>query len=270
LLDASQNYVWSATDSYEAFVGKWSRLLAQAFLARFVAPTAGQWVDVGCGTGALTAQVLAMADPRAIVGIDPSAAFLATAQATIVDPRARFELGDARALPLVSDAYDAVVSGLVLNFVPEPKLAVAEMVRAACPGGMVGAYVWDFRGEMQGARYFWEAVTVTDPASASLDPRPHFHSCEPEPLADLFGAAKLGDVAVEAIDLPKAFRDFDDFWLPHTMAGAAVAQRYVSALDGEQQAVLRERLRRTLPFAADGSLQLIDRAWMVRGTKRSA
>ena len=123
---------------------------------------------------------------------------------------------------------------------------------------------------MQRARYFWAAVAATDADAAALDPRPHFHTCEPEPMADLFRAAGLGDIAVSAIDLPMAFRDLDDFWLPHTIAGAAAAQRYASALDDDRKAALREQLRATLPFAADGSLRLVDRAWAVRGTKRTA
>jgi hypothetical protein len=163
-----------------------------------------------------------------------------------------------------------VVAGLVLNFIPDPAPAVAEMARAACPGGAVGAYVWDYQGEMQRLRYFWAAVAAIDPEAATLDPRPHFHTCQPEPLTDLFRAAGLGDIAVDAIDLPMAFPDLDAFWLPHTMVGASAGQRYVSGLDDDRQAALREQLRATLPFAADGSLHVIDRAWAVRGTKPTA
>ncbi len=162
-----------------------------------------------------------------------------------------------------------MVAGLVLNFIPDPAPAVAEMARAACPGGAVGAYVWDYQGEMQRLRYFWAAVAAIDPEAATLDPRPHFHTCQPEPLTDLFRAAGLGDIAVDAIDLPMAFPDLDAFWLPHTMVGASAGQRYVCGLDDDRKAALREQLRVTLPFAADGSLQLIDRAWAVRGTKRT-
>ena len=134
----------------------------------------------------------------------------------------------------------------------------------------MGAYVWDYRGTMQRQQYLWAAVAATDAEAATLDPRPHFHTCQPGPMVDLFRAAGLEDVAVGAIDLPMGFRDFDEFWLPHTMAGAAAVQRYVSGLDDDRQAVLREQLRATLPFAADGSLRLIDRAWAVRGTKPTA
>ena len=162
-----------------------------------------------------------------------------------------------------------MVAGLVLNFVPEPAPAVAEMARATRPGGAVGAYVWDYSGGMQRMRSFWAAVAATDPPAAALDPSPTFAMCRPEPLAELFAAAGLGDVAVEAIDLPMAFRDLDDFWLPYTMAGASSAQRYVTGLDDDRQAALREQLRATLPVATDGSLRLVDRAWAVRGTTRT-
>jgi SAM-dependent methyltransferase len=267
MVDVFEPYVFRATDAYEAYVGRWSRPLAEAFLAWFAVPVAGRWLDVGCGTGALTEAILDATDPTAVVGIDSSPEFLRVAQNRVSDPRARFEIGDARALPVTSDGYDAVVAGLVLHFVPDPHVAVAEMVRAARPGGAVGAYVWDYHGMMQRAQYFWEAVAATDAEAAALDPRPHFQTCEPEPMAELFRAAGLGDVAVAAIDLPMAFRNLDDFWLPHTMAGTAIAQRYASGLDDAGRAALREQLRATLPIAADGSLQLVDRAWAVRGTK---
>jgi SAM-dependent methyltransferase len=267
MADEFEPYVFRATDAYEAYVGRWSRPLAEAFLAWFAVPTAGRWLDVGCGTGALTEAILDATDPIAVVGIDPSPEFLGAAQNRVADPRARFEIGDARALPVTSDVYDAVVAGLVLNFVPDPAPAVTEMVRAARPGGAVGAYVWDYRGTMQRAQYLWDAIEATDAEAATLDPRPHFHTCEPEPMADLFRAAGLDDVAVDAIDLSMDFRDFDEFWLPHTMAGAAAVQRYVSGLDDDRKHRLQDQLRVTLPIAADGSLHLVDRAWAVRGTK---
>jgi SAM-dependent methyltransferase len=270
MADGSRHYVWHGSDAYEAYMGRWSRPLAEMFLAWFAVPPRRRWLDVGCGTGALTNAILDATDPIAVVGIDPSPEFVDVAQSQISDPRVRFAVGDARALPVASDGYDAVVAGLVLHFVPEPRLAVAEMVRATRPGGAVGADVWDIPGEMQRTKYLWEAVAATDPDAASLDPRAHFPICRPEPLAGLFRAAGLDDVAVDAIDLPLVFRDLDEFWLPHTWAGPAAAQRYVSGLDDERQAALREQLRVTLPIAADGSLHLTDRAWAVRGTKPTA
>jgi SAM-dependent methyltransferase len=259
--------VWQGTDAYEAYMGRWSRPMAQAFIAWFGVPKAARWLDVGCGTGALISAVLDAADPIAATGIDTSTGFVDTAKAHISDPRARFEVGDALALPVATGGYDAVVAGLVLNHVSDPALAAAEMVRAARPGGAVGAYVWDYSGEMQLVRFFWEAVAATNPNAAAYDPRPGYHICQPDPLADLFRSAGLGEVEVDAIDLPLRFRDFDDYWLPHTMTGPAAPQRYVAALDDDRKAALREQLRVTLPIAADGTIDLIGRAWAVRGKK---
>jgi ubiquinone/menaquinone biosynthesis C-methylase UbiE len=259
--------VWQGADAYEAYMGRWSRPMAQAFLAWFAVSNAGNWLDVGCGTGALTAAVLDAANPITVVGVDPSTEFLGTAQALVSDPRTRFEVGDACALPVATGGFDAVVAGLVLNHVPDPAPAVAELVRAARAGGAVGAYVWDYSGEMQLMRYFWDAVAATDPDAATHDPRAHYHICQPDPLAAQFRTAGLKDVEVDAIDLPMRFRDLDDFWRPHTMTGPAAVQRYVSALDDERRAALRERLRIMLPIAADGTIDLNGRAWAVRGTK---
>ncbi len=222
---------------------------------------------VASKAGALTEAILAAAAPGDVLGVDPSAEFLGAARARIADPRVRFAVGDARALPVTSDAYDAVVAGLVLNFVPEPGAAVAEMVRAARPGGAVGAYVWDYAGGMQMVRAFWRAAVALDPAAAAWDQARQFPLCRPEPLAALFRDAGLGAVEVGAVDGPTTFRDLDDYWRPHLLGGPGVAQRYVAALAEAQRAALRDRLRATLPVAADGSIPLIARAWAVRGTK---
>jgi SAM-dependent methyltransferase len=261
---------WRGTDAYEAYMGRWSRPMAQAFIAWFAVPSAGRWLDVGCGTGALTAAVLNAADPIEVTGIDSSTEFIGTTKAHLSDPRARFEVGDACALPAAMNGFDAVVAGLVLNHVPDPAAAVTGMVRAARHGGAVGAYVWDYSGEMQLIRYFWEAVAATDVDAATHDPRSHYHICQPDPLGALFRATGLGDVVVGAIDLPMKFRDFDDYWLPHTMPGPTAVQRYAATLDDERKASLREQLLVTLPTAADGTIDLIGRAWAVRGTKRTA
>ncbi len=259
--------MWRGADAYQAYMGRWSRPMAQAFIAWFAVANADRWLDVGCGTGALTAAVLDAANPIAVIGIDPSSEFLDAAQTLVSDPRVQFVAGDACALPVATGSYDAAVAGLVLNHVPNPAPAVIEMVRAARSGGAVGAYVWDYSGEMQLVRYFWEAVAATDAEAATHDPRAHYHICQPKPLADLFRAAGLRDVEVDAIDLPMRFRDFDDYWRPHTMTGPAAVQRYVSALDDERKTALREQLRIMLPIATDGTIDLIGRAWAVRGTK---
>ena len=205
------------------------------------------------------------------MGIDPSPEFLGAAQRRVSDPRARFEVGDARALPVASDGYDAVVAGLVLNFVPDPAPAVAEMVRAARPGGAVGAYVWDYRGEMQRAQYFWAAVAATDadsrgPRSASALP----HLPSPSRWRTCFARPDWATWRSMRSTCRWGFGTSTTSGCRTPWPAPAAAQRYVSGLDDDRKAALREQLRATLPIAADGSLHLIDRAWAVRGTKRAA
>ena len=133
--------VWTYGEGYESYVGRWSRQVAHEFLTWLGVPPGGRWLDVGCGTGALSEVILAAVSPAQVVGIDPSPDYVAFARKHVLDPRVRFDTGDAATLPVLSASFDAVVAGLVLNFVPKPATAVAEMVRAAQPGGTVGAYV---------------------------------------------------------------------------------------------------------------------------------
>jgi ubiquinone/menaquinone biosynthesis C-methylase UbiE len=264
---AARAYDWDNTEAYEAYIGRWGRMTASAFLKWLALPSGQRWLDVGCGTGALTEAILAAGDPVEVQGVDPGPDFLRAAEAKIVDPRVRFTTGDARALPVPSDAYDVVVAGLALNFVPGPEAAVAEMVRAARPGGTVAGYVWDFAGERQFQRYFWQAATALDQSAIALEQNMQFPLCHPEPLAALFASAQLQAVTAHAIDVPAVFRDLDDYWQPYLAGGSAMAQRYATSLGDKQRAALREQLRSILPKADDGSIHLLARAWAVRGTK---
>jgi SAM-dependent methyltransferase len=229
-------------------------------------PPGVRWLDVGCGTGALSASILAHAAPREMMGIDPSAGYVAFAQEQVQDPRMHFEVADARALPYEAGTFDAVVSGLVLNFVPNPGQAMAEMARVVRAGGTVAAYVWDYAGRMELMRHFWDAAVALDPAARELDEGRRFPLCQPGPLADLLRDAGLSDVEVRAIDVPTVFRDFDDYWSPF-LGGQAPAPGYAISLDEERRARLRERIHAGLPFQADGSIHLIARAWAARGIR---
>ncbi len=266
MVDATPAQVWTNTESYEAYMGRWSRPAAEAVLAWLARSPGLAWLDVGCGTGALTQAILEAADPHAVLGVDPSADFIAAAAGQITDPRVRFDVGDAGALPVPDDAYDVVVAGLVLHFVPDPHLAVREMARATAPGGTVAAYVWDPAGDGQFTRYLWRAAIALDPAAAAQDPILQAPLCHPEPLAALFAGAGLQAVTVEAVVVPIVFRDFDDYWQPHLLGGSSPAQRYVASQDEGTRMTLRERLRTTLPIADDGSIPLRGHLWAVRGT----
>jgi SAM-dependent methyltransferase len=256
---------WASGELYEPYVGRWSRLVAQEFLAWLAVPPGRSWLDVGCGTGALTQTILAAATPARVVGVDPSAGYIAYAREQMRDARVRFDVSDAQRLPFDTATFDAVVSGLVLNFVPNPEQAVTEMKRLARPGGVVAAYVWDYAGKMELMRFFWDAAVALNPAAANLDEGRRFPLCKPEPLRQLFAATGLRGVEVRAIDVPTHFRDFDDYWTPF-LGGQAPAPGYAMSLAEEQRIALREQIRRTLPIEPDGSIRLIARAWAVRGT----
>ncbi len=258
--------VWASGDAYESYIGRWSRVVAREFLAWLGIPLDSSWLDIGCGTGALSQTILQQAAPREVQGIDQSVAYLENVRARIDDPRARFAVGGAEALPVKGSDYDAVVSGFALNFIPRPQQAVNEMARAARSGGVVAVYVWDYAGKMQLMRHFWNAATALDPAASELDEGRQFPICQPAPLEKVFQQAGLCQVVVRPIDISTDFRDFDDYWGPF-LGGQGPAPGYAMSLSEERRAVLRDRIRDALPFALDGSIPLVARAWAVCGVK---
>jgi SAM-dependent methyltransferase len=261
--------VWAVGAAYDAYVGRWSRLVAGDFLAWIDVPADRRWLDVGCGTGALAETIVGRMAPRELLGVDLSEGFVAHARARVADPRARFEVGDAQALPVADGSFDATVSALVLNFTAAPERMVAEMARASRRGGTVALYVWDYAGGMQLMRFFWEAARALDPGAATLDEGARFPVCAPAPLEALFTAAGLAGVETRAIDVPTIFRDFDDCWSPF-LGGQGPAPTYAMSLPRDRRDALRERLRAGLPVASDGSIPLAARAWAVRGRRPEA
>lgn len=260
------NDVWASGDSYEPYVGRWSRLVAQEFLRWLGLPEGLEWLDVGSGTGALTQTILAMANPKNVKGIDRSDEYVEFARDQVQDSRAGFEVGNAQALPVESSTFDAAVSGLVLNFVPYPNQMIAEMTRAVRDRGVVALYVWDYAGRMQMMRHFWNAAIALDPAARDLDEGRRFAICNPDSLNDLFQNAGLSHVQVHPIDIAADFKNFDDYWSPF-LGGQGPAPGYVMSLSEKRRAQLRERIYNSLPFALDGTITLVMRAWAVKGVK---
>ena len=255
---------WAVGAAYEQYVGRWSRLVARDFLAWTGVSPGASWLDVGCGSGALSEAILAWAQPAHVEGIDSSAAFVEHARARVTDSRIQFALADAQRLPQSNASRDAVVSGLMLNFVPRPETALTEMARVVRPGGLVGTYVWDYAERMQLMRYFWDSAIALDPTAAALDEGRRFPMCQPDVLDALWRAAALERVDTRPIDVPTRFRDFDDYWTPF-LGGQGPAPGFAMKLSEPSRARLRDRLRATLPVAADGSIDLVARAWAVRG-----
>jgi SAM-dependent methyltransferase len=255
---------WASGAAYEPFIGRWSRLVARTFVAWLGVPRDRTWIDVGSGTGALTSTVLTMASPSRVTAFDASAAFASYARTIGGDRRIAFAVADARAIPFKAASADVAVSGLMLNFVPQPEVAVAEMARVARPGGTVSAYVWDYSDGMQMLRHFWDAASAVDPGAADLDEGRRFPMCEPSALDTLWRGAGLRDVEVRGIDVPTRFESFDDLWTPF-LGGQGPAPSYLASLDSITRERVREQLRVQLPDG--GSFVLTARAWAVRGVR---
>lgn len=255
---------WANGELYERYVGRWSRPVARKFLNWLAVPAGRQWLDIGCGTGALSETILEVAEPAGITAVDRSEAFVAFASRQIADKRVRFEVGDAAVLRSDFGPFDAVVSGLVLNFIPQPEQALAGMKRVARNGGVVGAYVWDYAEGMQMMRHFWDAAVALDPKVIDIDEVRRFPHSRPEPLRELFEGAGFQQVDVIPIEVPTDFRDFDDYWSPF-LGGQGPAPSYAMSLGEEARAALRERIRAGLPIRPDGSIHLYARAWGIKG-----
>jgi len=258
----TQHEHWAAGDAYEQFMGRWSRAVAVRFLEWLNRAPDQRWLDIGCGTGALTRAIAAFTQPQRLVGLDPSWAFVRYASQHL--PEASFLVTDGSALAMKSEMFDAVISGLSLNFMPRPQQALADMRRVTRPDGVVAAYVWDYAGKMEFLRYFWDAAVELDANAAALHEGRRFPVCQPEPLRQLWQDAGLHTISVEALDIHTLFDDFESYWQPFTL-GHFPAPHYVSSLDGRQANRLRDHLRASIPIQENGSIHLIARVWAVRG-----
>ncbi|GAA2695580.1 class I SAM-dependent methyltransferase [Actinoplanes palleronii] len=266
---------WQVGDAYEAYVGRWSRRVAEAFVGWIGVPAGRRWLDVGCGTGALSGQIPA---PALLVGADSSPGFLTALPRSPSEPSQHAPseqkphpqvlpcAADATAMPLASGSFDAIVSGLALNFVPHPEAAVAEFCRVATPGAVIAAYVWDYAGGMAMMQHFWAAAADLDPELGNRDEAIRYAFCRDDVLAAWWSGAGLRDVTTRRIEIPTVFRDFDDFWAPF-LGGQGTAPSYLSTRSDAQRAALRESLRERLPARADGSIPLTAAAWAVRGER---
>jgi SAM-dependent methyltransferase len=245
--------MFSESDGYERFMGRWSRRLAQVFVTFAGVTKDDRVLDVGSGTGALSAAAAAIEAVR-VTGIEPAAAYVRYAQEHV---DGRFEVGDAMALPFGDDAFDRTLSMLVLNFVKNPAAALQQMIRVTRRGGVVAAAVWDYGEGMQMLRTFWDAAVALDPDAAPRDER-HMPLCTAGALAELWRTSGLRDVDEQPLTIDMAFESFEDYWQPFLCCqGPAVA--YVSSLPESSRQALESRLR------ADAVLAMRARAWAVRG-----
>lgn len=261
----SRHDAWAVGDGYDAYMGRWSRPIAARFLDWLALPAGLHWLELGCGTGALTAAIVRQCDPAGVLAVEPSEGFLATARHHVTDPRVTFRAGDAASLAaLPSDSRDTAVAGLVLNFLPDRVAALREVRRIVRPGGMVGFYVWDYPGGgIAFMRAFWTAAVALDPDARDLAEDRRFPFCTPDGLAELAQQAGLEAPERTAIESLTVFRDFDDYWRPFTL-GTGPAPGYCTSLPPEARQRLKDSLSESLPRQPDGSISLTSRAWALK------
>ncbi len=258
---------WADGESYDVLMGRWSRLLAPRFVEWARLPASGEVLDVGSGTGALS-RALAEAGAAKVVGVDRSRGYadFASEHVGAEYPQLAFEAGDAMALRFPDDSFDAAVSGLLLDFLPDAAVAIHEMQRVVRPRGLVAAYVWDYADRMELLRHFWDAAIALDPAAGSLDEGVRFPICDPDELASVLRGADLENVETSNIDLPIMFRDFEDYWEPF-LGGQGPSGGYAMGLSEEARENFRSHLQTSLPVDRDGRIPMTLRAWAVRGRK---
>jgi SAM-dependent methyltransferase/L-amino acid N-acyltransferase YncA len=264
-LDVSgQEEAFSEAEAYERFKGRWSRRLAP-FFVRFAGVQDGDAVlDVGSGTGALSAAVASTAPSSRVVGVDRSAPYVALAQSRHKSALVDFEVGDAQALRFEPGTFDRAISMLVFTFIPDARKALGELLRVTRRGGTIAAAVWDYGSGMEMLRVFWNEAVALDPAGAAKDER-HLPLCRRGELAALWREMGLQDVVEEALTIETRFASFDDYWAPF-LDRQGPAGVYTASLAPADRDALKARVRqRLLGDGPDRPIEMRARAWAVRG-----
>jgi ubiquinone/menaquinone biosynthesis C-methylase UbiE len=245
-----------AADSYDRFMGRYSIPLGPVF-ADFAGVAAGQRVlDVGCGPGALTGELVARVGTESVSAADPSEPFVEAVRARY--PDIRVEQAPAEEMPFGDDAFDAALAQLVVQFMADPNAGIREMARVTRPGGTVAACVWDMAGGRSPLSPFWAAARDLDPNQTGESMLAGVGQGQ---LTEFFAGAGLEDVREEAISVSVEHETFEDWWEPFTL-GVGPAGAHAARLDDEARAELRERAREKLPPAP---FVMTAQAWAASG-----
>lgn len=244
-----------AAEAYDRFMGRYSRLLAPQ-LADLAAVRAGQRaLDVGCGPGALTEELVGRLGPTSVAAVDPSALFVAAARSR--HPGIEVLEASAEALPFDDAIFDAALAQLVVHFMADPVAGLTEMRRVTRSGGMVAACVWDLAGGRAPHSVFWRAARELDPG---VEDEGALAGARQGDLARLFAQAGLRDIDEAVLTVSLAHPTFEEWWEPYT-AGVGPPGAYLASVDERRRAELRDRCRALLPEAP---FTVVSHAWAVR------
>ena len=253
---------WLSGDPYEYYMGRWSSLVAESFTDWLSLPPGLEWLDVGCGSGALSEAVINKHKPEKVTAIDQSEGFIETTQKRLGN-RAKCRVGNAFDLPLEDSSVNVAISGLVLNFLPEPEKALSEMKRVTTSGGSIAVYVWDYAGKMDLLNTFWDTAVDLNPKTLKLHEGRRFPESDSEGLKAIFKRSGFSEIETAPLEIRTDFRDFDDYWEPF-LGGQGPAPTYVLSLDEPERDKLRHALLERLPIQSDGSISMVARAWAAK------
>ena len=237
--------------------------MAPEFLEWLNCPCNLSWLDVGCGTGALSEAIFQNYKPGYLCCVDSSPEFLEKVKRKNLSG-ADFRTGDACELPVSDNIFDVVVSGLALNFFPDIAGALSEMKRVLKKNGTIAAYVWDYAGKMEFLRLFWDAASEVDVNAAKFDEGRRFPICNIDKLRNVFEQASLTDIETRFLDIETIFENFEDYWNPF-LGGQGPAPGYLAFQEKDLQDKIRSTIRRKLIVGSNGSIKLLARAVAVRG-----
>jgi ubiquinone/menaquinone biosynthesis C-methylase UbiE len=250
-------------EAYERLMGRWSRLVGEAFLDWLDVPKRLRWIDVGCGSGAFTDLLITRCAPVAVAAIDPSNGQLAYARARPGIELAQFQQGDAQQLPFSDSTYDVAVMALVISFISDPLKAVAEMARVVRPGGWIAAYMWDRPGGGAPVEPIYAAAR-----SLGMDPPPPpgVEISRTHAMQDLWEKARLTSIETRVIRVPVVYANFDDFWDSNIVPVGPQGKFLQETSQGAREQ-LRDRLREQLPVCPDGRIAYEAFANAVKGRR---
>jgi SAM-dependent methyltransferase len=248
-------------EHYDRHVGRYNAELARALISMAGVRPGQSALDVGCGPGALTRELVALLGPDQVAAVDPSPSFVAAAQARL--PGLHIRVAAAESLPFGDATVDHALAQLVVNFMADARVGVSEMARVTRRTGRVSAATWDYGQGMTLLRAFWDAAIVVDPAAAALDEAVTMSYCKPDELQELFYEAGLVNINIDAAEPSADYESFDDLWQP-MLGGIGPSGIYVRSLDESHLAALAREFQQLLGVG-EGPFTLTARAWLASG-----